>query len=214
MTSNNAPELRNCPFCGGKARYHKRNNKTPITWGFEVDHWVSCTSDDCCADMGMYEEKDQAIAAWNCRTAQPAEAGRVSVKPLEWVERDDIQGLFNAESTIGWWYNVQAIDGGFRYEGGPPAVPAAPQMFPSLEAAKAAAQADYEQRILAALAPAPAAPVKGAVTVEEAAQVVMQSDELTETIEVIAEAHQLSLVDTSVCVAAVLRALAGGRDEN
>ncbi|MFH5773546.1 Lar family restriction alleviation protein [Paracoccus sp. NGMCC 1.201697] len=68
MTAISTEDLAPCPFCGGKARYHKRNNKTPITWGFEVDHWVSCTAADCCADMGIYEEKASAVSAWNRRT--------------------------------------------------------------------------------------------------------------------------------------------------
>jgi hypothetical protein len=81
----------------------------------------------------------------------------VKVKPLEWYASTDIPGLHNAESPICWWYNVHELnDGRFKYEGDPCALPqnVQPSAHPTLEAAKAAAQADYEARIYAALTPA------------------------------------------------------------
>jgi hypothetical protein len=83
------------------------------------------------------------------------------VKALEWEARTDMPGLHNAKSPIGWWYNVHELnDGRFKYDGDPCALPQnmQPSAHPTLEAAKAAAQADYEARILSALDTAPAEP--------------------------------------------------------
>ena len=91
----------------------------------------------------------------------------VSVKPLEWVARDDIVDLYNAQSPTGWWYNIRKLqDGRFKYSGDPAASPVpTAQTFQCLDFAKAAAQDDYERRILSALTLAsraiPAAPDVG-----------------------------------------------------
>lgn len=73
----------------------------------------------------------------------------VKVKALEWQHEDD--GEYIAQSETGWYHigrpasfwNLTIPSGG---------VPS----FETLEAAKAAAQADYERRILSALVPADA----------------------------------------------------------
>ena len=50
------PELKPCPFCGGKAVLHNpAPNKT----------WVTCT--ECCCETMLYVFKDTAINAWNNR---------------------------------------------------------------------------------------------------------------------------------------------------
>lgn len=88
------------------------------------------------------------------RMRQEAHNAAREVKPLVWDARADIPGLHNADSAIGWWYNVRELHhGGFEYEGDPVfAFRAVPQWFDTLEDAKAAAQADYTARVLAALA--------------------------------------------------------------
>lgn len=75
------------------------------------------------------------------------------VKPLEWLPHEDIPGLHNAKGSDGWYYNIfEGSDGAFRYEPHPGTFPPPhPLDFPAIEAAKAAAQADYEARILSAL---------------------------------------------------------------
>ena len=76
-------ELKPCPFCGGEAEYFSRPN-TLFMWAHEVDHWVSCASDDCLADMGLYAEKDRAIAAWNRRAdLHEAELARLRARNAE-----------------------------------------------------------------------------------------------------------------------------------
>jgi hypothetical protein len=105
-----------------------------------------------------YEERWRAAltAALPHLAAGCAEA--VAVKPLEW--REEVAGM--------WWtaenYRIEACDGG-----GFAARVTAPSsrnfhtlvFGVSFEAAKAAAQADFEQRIRSALVSAPAAPSDG-----------------------------------------------------
>ena len=76
--------------------------------------------------------------------------GRVRVKPLEWFEcKDgtlhDPHCQYELETDGGMWRVTKAVTGGGSYVSD----------CDTLAAAKAAAQADYERRILAALDPAP-----------------------------------------------------------
>lgn len=100
----------------------------------------------------------RATAAEAARDA--AIAGAVRVKPLEWVARyakyDGGREHFGT-GVFGHWYGIKREKnrawsvshhiGSKRIEVG---------FYPDLESAKAAAQADYERRILAALEPNPA----------------------------------------------------------
>jgi len=81
-----------------------------------------------------------------------ADAG-MEVKPLEWVERTDIDGLHNAKGLHGLWVSIWDQNNGlFVYDGDPALFDAAqPRSYAGLEAAKSAAQADYTARILSAL---------------------------------------------------------------
>lgn len=110
-------------------------------------------------------EATDAIAALPAVTPQPV---GVTVKPLEWKEADHGNfrkgECYHATSPVsfaplaihkkhdGWWLNVDC------------------KTHPTIEAAQAAAQADYEARILAALDLTPAAP-----TVAEAVVVVKEA---------------------------------------
>lgn len=105
---------------------------------------------------GMYRPVEYVRA--DLCAAQPAEAGRVSVKPLVWNE-----GLWSgqpawfADCGFGCWtlvkhrvhdnrISVDDLRGELHEED-----------YATFDEAKAAAQADYERRILAALTVAPAA---------------------------------------------------------
>ena len=78
--------------------------------------------------------------------------GRVRVKPLEWKWYRDPKDTSEARTQIGTW-TVWEINGyGYCYG---PGDTSGRQCEGALEAAKAAAQADYAARILAALEPAP-----------------------------------------------------------
>jgi len=82
----------------------------------------------------------------------PAATLTVQVKPLVWEKHRDY-GLHDAPSPLGWWYNIHETSGSrFEYQGDPAAGREGnPKMFTTIEAAKAAAQADYAARIMAAL---------------------------------------------------------------
>ena len=93
---------------------------------------------------------DKRIAA-----AQPAQ---VRVKPLVWEEdtdpdSDDFRAFVARSPTLHLRYIVRKVYGGFWKLTG--CVPFGTPNFITLEAAKAAAQADYEASILAALEPTP-----------------------------------------------------------
>lgn len=84
--------------------------------------------------------------------AMPAQG--VRVKPLEW---EDKPGLSFAKTSIGTYF-IRERHGYWKLELDDAVITASDTaiVFPSLRAAKAAAQADYEARIMAALEPAPA----------------------------------------------------------
>jgi len=56
------PELKPCPFCGGGAHIV---NLTAVSY-------VRCDS-GCCEQNSVFHEVDDAIEAWNRRTAEPGE---------------------------------------------------------------------------------------------------------------------------------------------
>ena len=75
--------------------------------------------------------------------------GRVRVRPLEWVDlyRDGSRYEVSSGDPLGYTDSIHGLqDGTYHSHFG---------AFPTLEAAKTAAQADYERRVLAALKPAP-----------------------------------------------------------
>ena len=106
----------------------------------------------------------ERIAALSTTTAREA----VRVKPLEWVDADEGMCTKWRAAALGGHYELVDFgkdDPGFavNFHWGRPLSfwfiqgepdergPTGPKIFPTLEAAKAAAQADYEARILSAL---------------------------------------------------------------
>ena len=83
----------------------------------------------------------------------PATDAPVRVKPLVWVDADDDDALARAES-MGQEYSV-GYDCGAWFAYSETWCGDVAAGLPTVDAAKAAAQADYEARILAALEPAP-----------------------------------------------------------
>ena len=114
---------------------------------------MGCPSDDeletmarfveVCIRNGHHPELDEAAAMLRaCKR-------RVRVKPLEWVDlyRDGSRYEVSSDNPLGYTDSIHGLqDGTYHSQFG---------AFPTLESAKAAAQADYEARILAALDPAP-----------------------------------------------------------
>jgi len=90
-------------------------------------------------------------------------AAQVAVKPLDFRPHQDISGLYEAKSHIGWFYNIWDLgDGRFSYDGDPTkiTVNSPGVVCQSFEAAKSAAQADHDARIRRALTVAPIDPAQ------------------------------------------------------
>ena len=86
---------------------------------------------------------------------RPDAGGGVRVKPLEWVERVGVTGTFDANTSIGHYIASITDDGrGHWFIVG---LTTSNYTTANIEAVKAAAQADYERRILSALSTPPAA---------------------------------------------------------
>lgn len=150
------PNLLPCPFCGGEAELRERMDEN--IWDHSQVKWlsVSCGNMDCDAvGFDWPEEADpNAVDLWNTRADLAPK-----VKPLEWQGtvidgehlRDtarDMDGRLRYEVGItaeNHYLMIQIPKGGLESRGN----------YPSVEAAKAAAQADYERRILSALTHAP-----------------------------------------------------------
>lgn len=76
-------DLKPCPFCGGEAvDFYRANTGATADWCGPVDHWVCCTG-ECGASTCMHGTKDEAIAAWNTRTADRIEALEAMVTQLQ-----------------------------------------------------------------------------------------------------------------------------------
>ncbi|NKX40857.1 hypothetical protein HGG71_05160 [Rhodobacteraceae bacterium R_SAG2] len=130
-----APELKPCPFCG-----------TPPS--MEKIDYVYCDNPLC----PMKGVDSFRLDAWNNRhTYRQAResADGVKVKPLVWEceggwrwKGTPPDGFFASVAKWVW----QAPKGGFKHAG-------CKDPLATLEEAKAAAQADYEARIKAALVP-------------------------------------------------------------
>lgn len=89
---------------------------------------------------------------------EPArETAGVTVKPLEWDD-DPNGGWSQSETGAGWEYLIRNMEDYFVM----PFPWKPPERFPTIEAAKAAAQADYERRIISALTTAPVSTAEAA----------------------------------------------------
>lgn len=65
MQSKEYQELRECPFCGGKARISADTEATRDSQGRLWAFTVVC--DRCCASSGLTFKPEKAAEAWNRR---------------------------------------------------------------------------------------------------------------------------------------------------
>ncbi len=107
-----------------------------------------------CSDYHEVVRCFEAMAEWIYHHAPAARSGAVKVKPLEWKDErncecsaETVIGTYEVGFDDGWWAQ---LEGGVKWDWNPPYDP---RSYEGPSAAKAAAQADYERRILAALEP-------------------------------------------------------------
>lgn len=94
--------------------------------------------------LRIVDEDESAAFAYEQIRSLPAM--QVAVKPLEWVEETDGSGWYAL--FMGYQFAIRKTSRGFRYWCFDASYAT---FYPTLEAAKAAAQADYEARIRSAL---------------------------------------------------------------
>lgn len=131
-------ELKPCPFCGGKP-FIQPNGRL----GYK--YWEVVCDSECDFTGPARDTEEEAAAAWNRRSSAALSIEQtqpVQVKALEWRR----EAPYHVARVFGGLYAVEAWDGGVTLSGIP-----GRRDFKDIEAAKAAAQQDYETRILSAL---------------------------------------------------------------
>ena len=156
-----APELKPCPFCGGEA--HLSHKTLDERYGYAMQYEVQCKN--CYVGYSFQDDQNpkggyaldgtgepKAIAAWNRRADIAAVPAQVRVKPLLWGTFG--KECLRAETVLGRYEVMWGFHNG-QTSLDIPAPRRSHVWHPSVEAAKTAAQADYESRILAAVEPQP-----------------------------------------------------------
>lgn len=161
MTSDTAlpVELLPCPFCGSGPTIQK------TMFGHPVQKWVACAG--CGASSAAYSSKVSAITAWNTRALS---ATRTAVKPLEWSSEPpySVARVFEFKG----FYSTERVDAGVCELRGT----FCNGDYPTAQEAKAAAQADYERRILSALVEPVVAPGATTPTCKQPLQVAAEGE--------------------------------------
>ncbi len=90
-----APELKPCPFCGGKA--YLRDDESHSTAAF-----IGCSTEECFGEIHWEQTAAEAIAAWNTRadTATWNAAIKAAADTFNWWEdsrRQQILALLKDE---------------------------------------------------------------------------------------------------------------------
>lgn len=164
--SKEQTDLLACPFCGSAPQWEENDAVDARSWGPE--YRIACRNAACFGPVtSNYGNRPDAIAAWNRRASLSPAGGvqGVRVKALEWSgpgRRYAYKSAFfmnwTAASVLGTMtvrYKEHNPDAPPGY-GTPPYDPHyevgdRTGKFNTLDEAKAAAQADYEKRILSAL---------------------------------------------------------------
>lgn len=166
---------------------------------------VTFTADDLARLLQERDEAAARIRELESELAALREARGVRVKPLVWEDWSAKHRTnYTADTPFGRYGVMQFHFPDMHFKIEPPT--GKPFIADTLGAAKAAAQADYERRILAALEPAP-------VTVGEAARVLLDAWRNSQTIDAdekaqdYADIHECD-VDSGRILEPWLRALA------
>ena len=128
--------LKPCPFCGGEPERLELTDED--NFGGSV---ISCKK--CGASSPVhFDRKENLDDSWNRRPSTADRGGEVEVKALEWSDSEGGYAIADTPFGLTYWahYNGWELDVGER------------QYCADIEAAKAAAQADYTARIRSALA--------------------------------------------------------------
>lgn len=132
-----------CPFCGAPGAITALRN---MYWGY-------CSNDDCAAEVSGKRTRALAMAEWN-RRALPASGGEgVVVKPLKWRPIGPIGSDVEAETPIGTYamsFDAPTAGGATNLWVAGADVDTF-SVHEKRRDAEAAAQADYEARVLSAL---------------------------------------------------------------
>jgi hypothetical protein len=157
-------QLDPCKHCGGDAMW---NPKEIATGKYDDDFgFIDCTV--CGVRTEGRTTRAVAIAAWNRRAyldrSSSNETVAVKVKQLEWIKRSGPDGIWDAYTPLGPYRLDDAFQ--MQHSGGLKLIlpqwrspfHSAGEQCTSLDAGKAAAQADYATRIRSALEPSPAQP--------------------------------------------------------
>jgi hypothetical protein len=148
-------ELKPCPFCGSDKHMllsptcDRSTPYNPADRAFPVVRCGGCYTDVPGRDFDACGKS--AIEAWNRRAAISDQERAVEVKALEWVGDGDCYAFAD---VIHQSYSI-AYEEGKYWANWDMVLPP----FDTLQAAQAAAQADYEQRIRSALVDVPVEPV-------------------------------------------------------
>ena len=158
-----AEALLPCPFCGGVAEQdYQQPYRSLIAGKIGKACTIYCT--ECSANVILCHEDHhgvspddlmaELVAAWNRSAALPARG--VGVRCLVWEDFDGLgakaSAFYQANYLIQWWKGEGRYEVALSYPGYQTGYDGV-RWHDTLEAAKAAAQADYEARILSAPSP-------------------------------------------------------------
>lgn len=165
--ANGTVSLLPCPFCGGAVWFgdvQKPDGQSEwIISGYRA--WCS----ECKTSMDEKPTKAEATSAWNLRSVP------TPVKPVEWKQHTE--GVWRSETLIGdyrVWTHHEA-DGTWFWNLSGGTITKSDKCV-SADAGKAAAEADYRDRILSALLPKAIAPAVTEEMVERAASKLLEMD--------------------------------------
>lgn len=95
-------DLKPCPFCGGKAYI--------VDGGKDYSFFAGCSN--CCSYTEFFKTKDEALAAWNTRPVEDAQASEIkrlreSLEKI--IDRAENEESKASNATYGFAYDIEYI---------------------------------------------------------------------------------------------------------